>query len=195
MTKKSLLTFLASAFTPILLFMLGMAYSVVESSGRLTFWRSLGSPSEKVSKILGLSSYDIFVETESGKIYKINFYSCKWNSTSCWTETEPPVVNELVYNQSCWQDFVVSNPPGSVIQTIQTKDCSSGGVWQTNLALMADGKIRVWSHGVSDLEPILWMFNSGRLAIIGFIVAVIVMAILQDERVHKYFGKKIKNTK
>jgi len=192
MTKQSLLTFSALAFTPILLFILGMAYSVVESSGRLTFWRSLGSPSEKVSKILGLSSYDIFVETESEKIYKINFYSCKWNSSSCWTETEPPVINEPVYNQSCWHDFVVSNPPGTVIQTIQTKDCSSGGVRQTNLALMADGKVRVWSHGIADLEPFLWVFNSSRLAVIGFFIIVIVINFV-DTKWLNILARKICN--
>jgi hypothetical protein len=193
MTKKTFLTFLVLILTPILLFILGIVYGVITSSGRLTFWRSLGSPSEKVSKILGLSSYDIFVETESGKIYKVNFYSCKWGSTSCWTETELPEISEPVYNQSCWYDFVVSNPPGTAIQTIRTKDCSSGGVWQTNLALMADSKIRIWSHDVSDLEPGLWIYYGGRFAIIGFIVTVIVVTVLQSEHIYKYFGERLKN--
>jgi hypothetical protein len=192
MTTKSLIYFFVSALTPIFLFIFGVVYGYVESSGRLIFWRSLGSPQEKVAKILGLDSYDVFVETTDKKIYKANLNKCKWPYISCWEETE--IFEELpalVYKQNCWHDFVVSEPSGQIIQVIKIKDCGSGGATQTNFALMADGKVKVWTHTITDLEPLLWVYNGFRLAFGGFVIVILVINAIEDKWL-SWLVKKIK---
>jgi hypothetical protein len=163
-----------------------LTYGSIHDSGRFVPWHSLGSPQEKVSRILGFCDGVICVQTDNQKTYKPGVHGCDGSSPSCWEQVEQPII-EKPYFGSCWFNFTEKTPPQRVIQVIKTNQCGSGGAIQTDYALLADGNVWVWTHTVTDLEGLGWFILAFPVAIIAFIVGV-VLAFIYTPRIWKKNG-------
>lgn len=153
-----------------------LTYGSIYDSGSFIQWHSLGSPPEKVTKILGFCDYAVCVQMDSQKIYRVSASNCNESPQPCWEQLEQPVIEEPPF-ESCWFKFADKNPPQHVIQIIKTNECSTGGAIQANHALLVDGNIWVWEHTVTDLQGSPWSLLAIPVAILSFIVGVVVSLI------------------
>ena len=175
---KGLFVILIGIFIPIASAILAVSivfsYGSIHDSGRFAQWHVLGSPPERVTKILGFCDYAICVQTDSLKIYSA--HGCDGSSSSCWEQVEQPVIEEP-HLGSCWFKFTEKSPPKRIIQVIKTNNCGSGGAIQTDYALLEDGNVWVWTHTVTDLQALPWFALAVPVAIISLIIGVVVAEI------------------
>lgn len=158
--------------------LIGIVHGVMSSNGSLERWQSLGSPPGQVAKLLGICDDEVCIESKQGKVYRAGWRRCSQPNQICWyskangEDFEPPVYNP------CWLQFNVATPPSEVVETIETKDCSSGGVWQTNYVLLSDGTVWEWSHVASDLELLRIFAEAVTDTFVGVIVGIIISALV-----------------
>jgi|GEM_PF-3485219 hypothetical protein len=183
---KGIIVFFIGIFIPVLcvlftvlpLFFIGDLYS----NGVFTKWRSLGSPPEKIIKIVGLCNEEICVETENDKVYLFNSYDCNSEVVqSCWEQVDATIV-EMPQIITCGYNFQPKPFLPDAIQGIVTRDCGSGGSSEAYYALLKDGNIWVWKNSTTDLQGVglfILAFPFGIISlIIGAFIAIHNMPIL-----------------
>ena len=114
------------------------------SDGTFTRWRTLGSPPEKITRLLGIGQYGaqnvIYAETETDQVFR-----CCPQAIGEWEETKAP---EYLYGQICGSLPLKSSPPPQAV-----KGCFEEAAfeWVTDryqYALLEDGTVWLWHHYV-----------------------------------------------
>ena len=168
-------------------------YGSLSDNGSFVQWRSLGTPPESITKILGICDNALCVQTNDHKTYSVSTYGCEERFQSCWKQLDQPTIQEPHFG-SCWFRFAEQDPPQSIIQIIRTNNCGSGGAIQTNYALLADGNIWVWEHTVSDLQGLQWFVLAIPVAAISFSIAVLLIVIYAPVLWKKWLMKWVMTT-
>jgi hypothetical protein len=180
--KKVLLLILI--ILEIIIVPLGAAYATLfygslDGYGVFTKWQSIGTPPVLATKILGLCRGAICVQGRDGKTYTIRSFYCNdspekpcWEELSTLTEITPPSYDPCWL----WPQFAIDPPPTSAVDQIAERECSSGGVWQTNYALLADGSLSMWTHTLADLEGVKWLLFAFFSGVGTFVINILVLA-------------------
>lgn len=146
----------------------------LHTNGTFLNWHSIGSPPEKVIKIVGICEDEACVETQNKKFYMFNSYHCNEAAIqSCWEQVDSILVEEPQMID-CWYKFPTKNPPRNTVQSIVTNDCGSGGASQANYALLKDGSIWAWEKSTTDLQGVIWVLWAIPVTIISLIVGSII---------------------
>ncbi len=123
-------------------------------------WKSLGYPTEEVvSDIIGADETTVFVQTQSGKIYR-----CCWLQASEFTQV--PSYN-LEYNDF---PFEISRPPGEATDGIEVVHNYVEGVFTQKYILVQDGSVWLWEYA---WDPYTALDRYARFALIGSLIGFI----------------------
>ena len=151
--KIARIVFTVIAFT-VLGFIVGLVIQspIVEaiSDGAFTQWRTLGSPPERITALLGLGRYGaedvVYVKTETNNVFR-----CCSQTIGEWEKTEP---TEYMYGQTCGSlPPRASPPPRSVKACVEV----TAFEWVTDrkqFALLDDGSVWTW-HQHLGLDTLL----------------------------------------
>ncbi len=130
--KKLGISFVVSMALGVLVLILGVHYA----NGDFIQWRSLGKPSEQITKIAGITIRSVTVETISGKLYTFDT-SLDDNK---WIEANKIPVDEYASHFQC-------NKPNSSTDIIEIRNScflDPGGETDSIYALKKDGNIYLW---------------------------------------------------
>ncbi len=130
-------------------------YKWLASTGQFEPWKSLGSPPEPATRIIGICYKRVCVETADHTQY----FECSsiYEDEDCWKRIDLKV-DQIVplsserYN-SCPFEFNIPKPPADTIQLESETSCDSYGGNQTHYALQNDGTVWMWSFNISGLAP------------------------------------------
>ena len=141
--KVAKIVFTLIAFT-VLGFVVGLVIQspIVEtiSDGAFTQWRTLGSPPERITDLLGIGQYGagdaVYVKTETNNVFR-----CCTQKIGEWEKTEP---TQYLYGQTCGSlPPKASPPPRSVKACVEVATFE----WvrdRKQFALLDDGTIWIW---------------------------------------------------
>jgi len=101
-------------------------------------WKSLGSPPEKIEKLLDAEFHTVYVTTLENRIYSC--YRGSQYDVECWVEvTQVPEI----YRQPCNNTPVslAPSPPGRVVDSLQVTYCHRFGRTGFDYVLLEDGNV------------------------------------------------------
>jgi hypothetical protein len=130
----------------------------VISEGTFTRWRSIGSPSEEISSLLGVGQYGpghvVYVETEAGDVYR-----CCPQAPGQWEKTD---LTRYMYDQACVDlPRRAAPPPQPALACVEI----AAYEWvtdRTQYALLEDGTVWIWHHHVG-LDTLLEIIGGSSL--------------------------------
>jgi len=160
------------AFTIVGGFYIGMRVDSFQNSRAAVRWQSLGSPPEKVVKIVAADVYSVYVQTAGGKTY-----SCEtWTYTSkCWVESEPP--KRIERSGPCYTITpAIPAPPGKVIDRMETFICGEVSA-EARYALTEEGKVWKWKYEWGGLSLGLG-YGTLTGVLVGFLIGIGILVFL-----------------
>ncbi len=130
----------------------------VISDGTFTRWRSVGSPPEEISSLLGVGQYGpehvVYVETEAGSVYR-----CCPQAPGEWEKTD---ATRYMYDQGCVDLPRRAAPPPSPVRACVEIAAYEWVTERTQYALLDDGAIWIWHHHVG-LDTFINVIGSSSL--------------------------------
>lgn len=161
---------------------LGYAYAYLFFHGLLETWYLIGTPGEKIARIVGIfGRRKVLVATETGKLYAFGFYTGERVSLPTqlsWEKEQLDLVDPASTLQYEGADFY-SLPP--LFQVEQLYDMEYiyrvEGKGEVKFALAVDGNLWMWSHKISGLTGLVFAFYPVFGFLIGAAIAIIVTGV------------------
>ena len=120
------------------------------SNGVFTQWRTLGSPSERITNLLGIGQYGaedvVYVKTATDDVFR-----CCPQKIGEWEKTEP---TEYMYGQTCGSLPPRAAPPPRLVRACVEVSAFEWVTDRTQFALLDDGTVWIW-HQYVGLDTFL----------------------------------------
>jgi len=163
---------------PVLGIILGFAWAFIFMHGLVVPWQFIGKPSEPITKIIGfVGGPNLFVETESGTVYSIEYYNyingrdflptpIKWTKVEN-TSLEPIPVRQGITN------FISLPLVVRIKQTYEMEFPLVEGYFLAKFVLDENGDLWLWNYGQGGfagityiLYPLIGALGGGFLALL-----------------------------
>jgi hypothetical protein len=165
---------------PFLGLALGYAYAYLFFHGLLEIWHFVGKPEENIVQIVDVTdTRDLFVATETGKIFSIAFADAGEMTLSfplVWNK-EDHVSGEPVPSIKYYGADIFTLPPlFEVVQLYQVEyiyDVEGKGA--VKFGLDADGNLWMWEHQIAGLTGLVLYFYP----VIGFLAGLFAILVIK----------------
>jgi len=150
---------------------LGNAIDSYLISAKAVRWESLGTPSEKATRIYGVDLDEIYVESATGKI----FYCYIGKPQNCWVESQPR--KPVSRMPPCYTTEPIGDPPGQVADRAGVCMLGPGPEYLVNYVLTADGQVWLWRYSQKTIFTGLGVEGILPGCILGFPVGVVILML------------------
>ncbi len=156
---------------PIIGAIVGYRFATLEENGQFVQWELLPSLPDKAVQIVFVDTSNVWVETESGVIYKYQgLANCK---NACWQVSKVPTPQGFIVvfdAPTCGR--LPSGPSDANIEAIYI--FSNDGCTLIAYSLDKDGRVYVWQHKYSndDWEAFNELFAVFTGSLIGYFIAL-----------------------
>jgi hypothetical protein len=175
---------------PLWIIVLTWLYNFYFNSGLTMPWQLVGKPkpSENISLIMGSYAQKLYVYTDAGAIYSLDFrqiYNSPGNPPGVWAKEgvinfplDPISTNDL-------PQFMSPPPPFAVKQIYEYSPQELEGGTLTKFALADDGNLLLWSYGAGVFQGlgILLIFTIEVLAyILALFIGLVIYLIKRNRK-------------
>lgn len=176
---------------PILGIVLGVLYAYMFIHGLVVTWQFIGKPSENIAHIIGfVGGHTLFVETENGNVYSIEYYNYLNGNEFLPT----PIEWKKELNSNIQPDpqripimkFVSLPLFVKVKQMYEMEFPLIEGEFLVKFALAEDGNLWMWNYGIGGFSVVAYIIFPGIGFGVGMISALMIsVAIFIWEKVRK----------
>lgn len=180
---------------PILVIVVSFLYLFVIYSGLNVPWKMVGKPSENISTILGFSSGKLFVETDSGEMYSIDYYHYGYSipSPDQWAK-DKNYEKELdpIYGSN-HVPYTYATPPQSfnVKQVYQLEFPATESFNVTLFVLSEDGNLWYWRNAAGGLQYFFYFLIIASEILLYGLALFIGLVIFLTKRIKRNSKQKI----
>lgn len=166
---------------PVLGIILGFSCAYIFMHGLAVPWQFIGKPSEPITKIIGfVGGPNLYVETESGMVYSIEYYNYingrDFLPTPIkWTKIENSSVEPIPIRKGI-MDFVSMPLLVKIKQTYEMEFPLVEGEFLAKFVLDEDGNLWLWNYGQGGFAGITYILYPLIGALLGGVLALLIKA-------------------
>ena len=130
------------------------------NSGLTVPWKFLGKPAENVSKIIGFEQNKLYVYSETGEIYSLQYYQNYYESFPIpiqWSKEKNSNISPDPRLESGYMPFTSPPPPFKVKQIYQFKFPQIEGSNVNKFALSEDGNLWFWGYSAGVYQGLQFL--------------------------------------
>ena len=157
----------------------GIAFFNARQAGKLSRWRSLGSPPSPGVEILTGDMGVVYLRTATDSIFGCEHRRMARPAENCWSETQEPVSidEDATFEDNLFHDEVVS-PSGTVVDSLNVTVWRAEDTFETRYALLDDGTVWKWEYDVGAYFSLFVLALGPVLGLaLGLIVVLFVWAV------------------
>ncbi len=173
---------------------LGVIYAYMWMHGLISAWHLVGNPGEPIASIIGVvDQKEIFVSTDSGKVFSIEYKTCLDDQDYLFDFGSRSISEQVIWTgegsqkikpdrlQPSGVDFMVRSGSFEEKQRYDIIEYSVDAERLTRFALSEDGDLWMWSYALGGKVPLKIALYAFLGLIAGLLAALLVKITASDK--------------